>query len=442
MAFKEYSVNDFLYSGFDISFCANKTNIELDDLIDSSCRSYGTVSIDVSLNDITYQVTPNTTTLNTIKEIADEFTKKSPYIFSYNAKNELTVEYAKINFATAVENSASKFLGYEESDVNHKLPYMFPNAIKTTYNDDKKVQEYNFDSSYNFGPDADIRANLPNNSYYELISKISINTAKPTNERYMNPYSLIEHLNHKKFGFAASASPVPLKADTNNKLYYKFEYVSMYDKLKVDLMCQETLSKELKTITIADTVYKITIPYESSTDASKSSSIVFDDSFRYWKTGDKKKIINRPKITYQKTITSVDTIIMGVFNATKKAFVCNLPDFAFEFKDAVYGPTLVYSASKYVKYNGKYHTLPYIIPDGPKVNDGNTSSGCNIAKQNRALCTNKAYADKLMALTGTHPGASERYDNIRSFTNMSILNIFNLGIGIVATGVFIAQTYK
>lgn len=60
----------------------------------------------------------------------------------------------------------------------------------------------------------------------------------------------------------------------------------------------------------------------------------------------------------------------------------------------------------------------------------------------KALCDNKTYADKLMALTTTHSGASERYDNIRSFTNMSILNIFNLGIGIVATGVFIAQTYK
>jgi hypothetical protein len=67
---------------------------------------------------------------------------------------------------------------------------------------------------------------------------------------------------------------------------------------------------------------------------------------------------------------------------------------------------------------------------------------CYTAKQNRALCDNKAYADKLIALTTTHPGASERYDNIRGFTNMSILNIFNLGIGIVAAGVFIAQTYK
>ena len=60
----------------------------------------------------------------------------------------------------------------------------------------------------------------------------------------------------------------------------------------------------------------------------------------------------------------------------------------------------------------------------------------------KALCDNKKNADNLMALTTTHSGASERYDNIRSFTNMSILNIFNLGIGIVATGVFIAQTYK
>ena len=66
----------------------------------------------------------------------------------------------------------------------------------------------------------------------------------------------------------------------------------------------------------------------------------------------------------------------------------------------------------------------------------------NPIELNRALCTNKEYADKLMALTTTHPGASERYDNIRGFTNVSILNIFNLGIGIVATGVFIAQTYK
>lgn len=84
---------------------------------------------------------------------------------------------------------------------------------------------------------------------------------------------------------------------------------------------------------------------------------------------------------------------------------------------------------------------------------GTTDMSCNTVtiddliendttKQNKALCANKSYADKLMELTGTHPGASERYDNIRSFTNMSILNIFNLGIGIAATGIFIAQTYK
>jgi hypothetical protein len=443
MAFKEYSKNDFFYYKFGTTD-ASCNNVNLDDLIDSSCKSYGIGAIDVSLNGIEYKVTPGGD-IDTIREIADKFTEISPYIFSYTSDNKLIVKSAKIKFATAINNSASKFLGYEESNVDHELPYMFPNIIKTTYNPNdgpnKNKYEYNFDSSYNFGP-VDIRATeaTSENLYYK-VTGISINTDNKTNDRYINVYSLIEHLNSKKIGFPLT-SPVTLTADINNKLYYKFEYVSMYDKLKVDLMCQETttLTDNKLTITIdsKEYTYTITKPNDSGSVASTSSDIIYGSSFRYWKTEDttSKTKINPPTVSFeQKTIT-------GVFNATKKAFVCNiLPDFALEFTDTNSSPTLVYSASKYVKHDSKYHTLPKVVSPN-SIGSDNNDTGCISAKQQRALCTNKSYADKLMALTGTHPGASERYDNIRSFTSMSILNIFNLGIGILATGVFIAKTYK
>jgi hypothetical protein len=201
----------------------------------------------------------------------------------------------------------------------------------------------------------------------------------------------------------------------------------------------ETLAN---TITIAGKVYTINKPVEGRKVASSSNNIVFDTGFRYWTSSDKnnkKNIITPPTITYKTTIKNTETIT-GRFDNVNKKYVCNiLPGFALEFTDKDSGPTLVYSESKYVKYSSEYHTFPKVV-SGPE--STNVIDKCSTAKQNRALCTNKAYADKLMALTGTHPGASERYDDIRSFTNMSILNIFNLGIGIVATGVFIAQTYK
>ena len=449
MGFKEYSKNDFFYYKFGTTD-ASCNNVKLDDLIDSSCKSYAG-RIDVNLNGIEYQVTPNNDTINTIKEIAEKFTEISPYIFSYTSDNKLIVKSAKIKFATAINNSASKFLGYEESNVDHELPYMFPNIIKTTYNDtdgniNKDKYEYSFDSSYNFGP-VDIRATSAN-QYYK-VTGISINTDTKTNVRYINPYSLIEHLNNNKIGFASTTvSDAPKLTIDSNNLYYKFEYVSMYDKLKVDLMCQETstLTDNKLTITIdsKEYTYTITIPNDSVSVASTSSDIIYDtSSFRYWKTDDttsKTKITPPTVIFEQKTITVV-------FNATKKAFVCNiLPDFALEFK-ATSSPTLVYSASKYVEVESnkdkyKYDKLPYTLPNAYGTTRSTNISECIPAKQNKALCDNKSYADKLMALTTTHPGASERYDNIRGFTSMSILNIFNLGIGIVAAGVFIAQTYK
>ena len=451
MAFKEYSKNDFFYYKFGTTD-ASCNNVKLDDLIDSSCKSYTAAAINVNLNGIEYQVTPNNDTINTIREIAEKFTEISPYIFSYTSDNKLIVKSAKIKFATASNNSASKFLGYEESNVDHELPYMFPNIIMTTYNDthgniNKDKYEYKFDSSYNFGPGADIRASEAN-PYYK-VTGISINTDTKTDVRYINVYSLIEHLNSKKIGFpSTSTKSVAPELTTNTDLYYKFEYVSMYDKLKVDLMCQETTTlttNNTLTITIdsKEYTYTITKPTNSSNNDSTSSDIIYDSSFRYWKTDDESK---HTKITHPTVIFEEKTITV-VFNATKKAFVCNiLPDFALEFTDTNSSPTLVYSASKYVKSKYvedkyKYDKLPYTLPTVYGTGNADTPN-CISAKQNKALCDNKSYADRLMALTTTHPGASERYDNIRSFTSMSILNIFNLGIGIVAAGVFIAQTYK
>jgi len=382
MAFKEYSKNDFLYSGFASITDTYCNNTNFDDLIDSSCNIYGTDDISVTLNDIIYRVTPD----NTIKKIAAKFTEISPYIFSYNGDNQLIVESAKIKFATAaIGNSASKFLGYNEDGVNHKLPYMFPNIIKTTYNPNdgpnKNKNEYNFDTSYNFGPDADIRADTTR-PYYKIQTgssmKIDTTTTDPDANPYTSAYSLIEHLNYKKIGFDSTNSQVseaqPLTADTANKLYYKFEFVNLYGKIKVVDLLYET---EADNITIDNITYNIN---NNNMIDPKNDNLTVSSS----------------------------RIVLG---------------------------------KNVIKHEGKYVTLPHVV-SGPKGDDKIDDTACITANQNKELCTNKSYADKLMALTTTHPGASERYENIRGFTSMSILNIFNLGIGIAATGIFIAQTYK
>jgi hypothetical protein len=59
-----------------------------------------------------------------------------------------------------------------------------------------------------------------------------------------------------------------------------------------------------------------------------------------------------------------------------------------------------------------------------------------------ALCVNKKYAKTIMNNTQSHPGADQRYVDAQGFSDTSMLNIFNLGIGIVGAAIFISKTYK
>ena len=91
------------------------------------------------------------------------------------------------------------------------------------------------------------------------------------------------------------------------------------------------------------------------------------------------------------------------------------------------------------QYN-KNDFLYYAYGDkAPQSCNGNTSIFSDLQS---ALCQNKKYADNIIAKTSTHTGSNERYNNIQAFTDTSMLNLFNLGIGIVVAAVFISKLYK
>jgi len=76
--------------------------------------------------------------------------------------------------------------------------------------------------------------------------------------------------------------------------------------------------------------------------------------------------------------------------------------------------------------------------------NGEEYTGPNtIAKElGNALCINKKRADEIIYKTQSHPGSYQRYVDSQGFSDTSMLNIFNLGIGIVGAAVFISKTYK
>jgi phosphoribosylaminoimidazole (AIR) synthetase len=59
-----------------------------------------------------------------------------------------------------------------------------------------------------------------------------------------------------------------------------------------------------------------------------------------------------------------------------------------------------------------------------------------------ALCLNKNLADEIINKTQSHPGTYQRYVDAQGFSDTSMLNIFNLGIGIIGAALFIRKTYK
>jgi hypothetical protein len=99
------------------------------------------------------------------------------------------------------------------------------------------------------------------------------------------------------------------------------------------------------------------------------------------------------------------------------------------------------SGSKYVKIDDTYYTLPYTqkISNGT---DGDDSEDCKLINRNKSLCDNNKSAKTIMDKTQKHPGFDQQYIDAKGFSDMSALNIINLGIGILAAAYFIAKTYK
>ncbi len=88
-----------------------------------------------------------------------------------------------------------------------------------------------------------------------------------------------------------------------------------------------------------------------------------------------------------------------------------------------------------------------------KYNDAINETTCNgeeyigptntIKKElGNALCLNKNLADEIINKTQSHPGTYQRYVDAQGFSDTSMLNIFNLGIGIIGAALFIRKTYK
>jgi hypothetical protein len=455
---KEYSENDFLYSGYtsvanDI-YC-NKTDVRWDDLIQEKCNTFSNgTPITIRINGKDYKVTTNSS-VNTIKEIAREFTKQNPYNFSYNSSgNYLIIDAAKITFNAPLTKSARHFLGYNQDSVSRKLPYTLPNKIKITANADA-ASLYVFDSSYNIKLNADksvdIRADGANNKpYYKddsLVSGLSKSIYKPP---YVNNLQLVRHLNKRMIGYGVN--PNQTSNDIGN-CFYKFAY----DYSKSTLIVSDLVlySKDTTGKVISDTKYTYTItkPSESSNKKAMTMDDVVLDTGVFRKfdytsdttTTDTEITYNKNKVNYPTvTKSGTATAITGVY--TNGLFVCvlndiNTPTFQIAFDTIGGDPIIMCSGSKYVKIDDTYYTLPYTqkISNGT---NGGESDACKEIKRNKSLCDNKKSAQTIIDKTQKHPGFDQQYIDAKGFSDMSVLNIINLGIGIVAATYFIAKTYK
>ena len=462
---KEYSVNDFLYSEYtsvanDI-YC-NKTDVQWDDLIQEKCNTFSNgTSITIRINGKDYKVTTNSS-VNTISEIAREFAKKTPYNFSYDSSgNYLIIDAAKITFNVESTKSASTFLGYNQGIVSRKLPYTLPNKIKITANADA-ASLYDFSELYNIKLNADksvdIRADGANNKpYYKddsLVSGLSKSIDKPP---YVNNLQLVRHLNKRMIGYGVNPNDI-------GNCFYKFAYDYSKSTLIVsDLVLYSTQTTASFKVSSTDTTgkvisdneytYTITKPSESSNKKAMTMDDVVLDTGVFRKfdyTSDttttdteityKKNKVNYPTVTKSGTATA----ITGVY--TNGLFVCvlndiNTPTFQIAFDTIGGDPIIMCSGSKYVKIDDTYYTLPYTQKTSNGTNGGE-SDACKEIKRNKSLCDNKKSAQTIIDKTQKHPGFDQQYIDAKGFSDMSVLNIINLGIGIVAATYFIAKTYK
>ena len=98
---KKYVENDFLYSGTYSNFYLNgdcaRTDVQWDELIQESCNTFNPGEQSIQISGKTYKVTVDSR-INTIREIAAEFKKQTPYNFSYDSSNNLIIDAApKLN---------------------------------------------------------------------------------------------------------------------------------------------------------------------------------------------------------------------------------------------------------------------------------------------------------------------------------------------------------
>jgi hypothetical protein len=502
---KKYVENDFLYSGtysnFDLYGDCAKTDVQWDELIQELCNTFKPGEQSLKISGKTYKVTVDSR-INTIREIAAEFKKQTPYNFSYDSSNNLIIDAAKISFHYTDNKTAAYFLGYDENNFANKLPYTLPNKIKITSNA-AAASQYIFDGEYNMSINNnkvfDLRAanGTPSNIYFEdksLTSGLSDRTDKP----YINNLRLIQHLNKKKVGY--DTNPDNSSDTRNGKCFYAFDYDYNTNKLIVsDLVLYNSVqvtsvSDGMKTITIivkntivngsnvtetsADYTYEITPP-ANSTSTVKAESLndvvehggIFrkfdfkmdtevntngtpndpnDDTTTYKKPKIiaptvRQKITDGTKITYGGNITGVYTngvFVCDLYNPdVPNKSNSNLQTFKIAFSSITGGPIVMCSGSKYVNIgaDNNYYTLPYTKH---LANGTNSSTECDTIKRNKSLCNNHKSAKIIIDKTKTHPGFEQQYLDAKGFSDMSVLNIINLGIGIVAAGVFIAKTYK
>jgi len=97
--------------------------------------------------------------------------------------------------------------------------------------------------------------------------------------------------------------------------------------------------------------------------------------------------------------------------------------------------------AQYVKKDFLYSS--YEIDENSCNSSSNEYVGSAIEKDlGNALCVNKKKAEAIINITESHTGAGQRYADSQGFSDTSMLNIFNLGIGIIGAALFIRKTYK
>lgn len=476
---KEYSKNDFLYSGYESeltgAYDCKKTDVQWDDLIQESCNTFALgTPVPLKINGKDYKVIsqgPGAGKINTIAEIANEFAKLSPYKFSYNSSgNYLTIDAAKITFNASATNKASSFLGYSENSVLNKLPYTFPNKIKITASADA-ASLYDFSELYNIkmnnGKAFDIRADGANKKpYYSDKSLVSGFSEPITLPPYVNNLQLVRHLNKKMIGYGANPTQ---SSNDNGNCFYKFNYDYSKNALIVSDLVLYSTSTATTTFTFKvgstnstgtandkEYTYTITKPIDSGIRAETADDVIArDGKFRKfdirndadWNTDGtfKEYRAGYNKITPPTIKAAGYGAITGVY--TNGLFVCDVNDTKISTFQIAFDTTggdkiiLMCSGSKYVKIDDIYYTLPYTQKISNGTNGGD-SDVCKKAQRNKSLCDNKKSAQTIMDKTQKHPGFDQQYIDAKGFSDMSALNIINLGIGIFAAAYFIAKTYK